>query len=148
MLILGAIVGLALAATPAVASSTRPAAGTFVEGPETVLAERQVGGSTIIHLTREAVISGTYSGVGQADQWIVIRADGSFTFAQTIAFTGLACGRPATLTFAVVGKGNFNDNVLTARYATIGRPDVGGGHGTLAGEPGVGGTYTGQVNCD
>jgi hypothetical protein len=142
-----ALVGLAALATTAAASRT-PAAGTFVEGPETILDERQAGGNTHIHLTREAVISGAYSGVGQADQWIVIHADGSFNFHQIISFTGVVCGEPVALEFSVVGGGDFGENVLAARYTVIGSPHVGRGNGRIVGEPGVGGTYEGDVHCD
>lgn len=146
-LVLAAVVGLTVAVAPALAS-TQPAAGSFVEGPETILEERQAGGNTIIHLTREAVITGTYTGVGQADQWIVIHADGSFNFHQTIAFTGSVCGQPTTLEFRVVGRGDFTENVLTGTYSVTGPTDVGRGNGRIVAEPGVGGTYEGQVHCD
>jgi hypothetical protein len=146
-LILAAVVGLALAAAPALAS-TQSAAGTFVESPETILEERQSGGNTHIHLTRDAVITGTYNGVGHADQYVVIHADGSFNFRQTIDFTGEVCGQQVTLTFRNVGRGDFNQNVLTGHYTVIGGPPVGRGNGTIQGQPGVGGTYEGKVHCD
>lgn len=141
------VVGLATLASSA-SASTNPAAGTFTELPETILEERQSGGNTHIHLTRDAVISGTYSGVGHADQWIVIHADGSFNFHQVITFTGIVCGQPVTLEFLVVGGGNFNENVLTGQYTVLGSPDVGRGNGRIVGAPGAGGSYEGQVHCD
>jgi hypothetical protein len=146
-LILAAAVGLALTAAPALAS-TQSAAGTFVESPETILEERQSGGNTHIHLTRDAVITGTYNGVGHADQYVVIHADGSFNFHQTIDFTGEVCGQAVTLTFRNVGRGDFTTNQLAGHYTVIGGPPVGRGQGTITGEPGVGGTYEGEVHCD
>lgn len=130
------------------AADTQPAAGAFVEAPETILEERQAGGNTFIHLTREATLSGTYTGVGQADQRIVIHADGTFNLQMTIAFTGVACGTPVELTFLVVARGDFTTNTLTGTYTVIGNAPVGNGHGELTAEPGVGGVYEGAVHCD
>jgi hypothetical protein len=147
---LAAILGaaaLALVVSPALAA-TQPAAGAFVEAPETILEERQSGGNTFIHLTREVTFTGTYTGVGQADQRIVIHADGSFNVHMTIAFTGVACAQPVALTFLVVGKGDFNENVIGGTYTVIGPAPVGKGHGTFSGAPGVGGMYEGDVHCD
>ena len=144
-----ALVSVMLAGTATTASaSTAPAAGAFVEGPETILSERQSGKNVLIHLTREAVISGTYAGVGQADQFIVIHADGSFNFHQTITFTGVVCGKSVALVFSVVGGGNFDQNVLTAQYTVTGSPAVGRGNGRIVAAPGVGGTYEGAVHCN
>jgi hypothetical protein len=147
VLILAAAVGLALAAAPALAA-TQSAAGAFTESPENILEERQSGGNTFIHLTRDAVITGTYNGVGHADQYVVIHADGSFNFHQTIDFTGEVCGQTVTLTFRNVGRGDFTTNELTGYYTVIGGPPVGRGHGTITGVPGTGGTYEGEVHCD
>jgi hypothetical protein len=38
----------------------------------------------------------------------------------TIAFTGLACGRPATLTFNFSATVDFVNNTFAGRYAVIG----------------------------
>lgn len=143
---LAAVVALALAAAPA-SASTQSAAGSFVEGPETILEEKEADGNLIVHLTREAAISGTYTGLGHADQRAVIHKDGSFNFNQTIDFTGTVCGQSVTLTFRVVGQGHFGEETLTASYSVIGPADVGRGNGTITGEPGVGGTYEGKVHC-
>lgn len=140
-------VAAALAATPAVAS-TAPAAGAFAETPELIVGDRIAGRNEIVHLTRDAFITGTYVGVGHADQTAIIHSDGSFNFHQTIEFSGLACGRPATLTFLVVGTGDLVANTLSANYTVVGPDGVGKGHGTLKGIPGVGGTYDGAVHCD
>jgi hypothetical protein len=145
--ILCALIALGVLVAPAQAS-TQPAAGAFVEAPETILEERQSGGNTFIHLTREATLSGTYTGVGQADQRIVIHADGTFNLQMTIAFTGVACGTPVELTFLVVARGDFTTNTLTGTYTVIGNAPVGKGHGKLTAEPGVGGVYEGAVHCD
>jgi hypothetical protein len=144
--VLAAVVGLALAA-PALAA-TEPASGSYTETPETILEERQSGGNLFVHLTRDAAITGTYTGIGHADQYAIIHSDGTFNFHQTIDFTGTVCGQPVTLTFWVVGKGDLNANTLTGHYTVIEGPDVGRGQGELVGQPGVGGTYEGQVHCD
>jgi hypothetical protein len=141
-----AAAGFGALATSA-AASTLPAAGSFVEGPEVILDERQSGGNDFIHLTRGVAISGTYSGAGVADQYIVIHSDGTFNFHQTIAFTGLACGQPVTLEFSVVGQGSFTENVLMGTYSVTGPTDVGGGNGVILSQPGVGGSYDGKVHC-
>ncbi len=149
LLLVLAVSAVALGALATSASaSTQPATGAFVESPETILEERQSGGNTFIHLTRDAAITGTYDGIGHADQYIVIHADGSFNFHQTIDFVGTVCGQAVTLTFLVVGKGDFSENVLTGHYTITGPTETGRGNGTIVGEPGVGGTYEGQVHCD
>jgi hypothetical protein len=140
------VVGLALAAAPALAA-TQSAAGSFTEGPETILEEKQAGNNLIVHLTREAVITGTYTGVGQADQTAIIHADGSFNFHQTIDFVGTVCGQPVTLTFRVQGTGHLVEETLEGTYSVIGPTESGRGNGTLEGVPGVGGTYEGKVHC-
>lgn len=145
-LVLAAALALALAA-PALAA-TEPASGSFTETPEVILEERQSGGNLFVHLTRDAAITGTYTGIGHADQYAIIHADGTFNFHQTIDFTGTVCGEPVTLTFLVVGKGDFTTNTLEAQYTVIEGPDVGRGNGELVGVPGTGGTYEGQVHCD
>jgi hypothetical protein len=144
--VLAAIGALAVSATPALAS-TQPAAGSFTETPETILSEKMSGGNDFIHLTRDAFITGTYTGLGHADQYIVIHSDGSFNFHQTIAFTGEVCGQPVDLEFRVEGTGDFTSNTLHATYSIVGPTDVGRGNGTLDSVPGVGGTYEGQVHC-
>ena len=113
-----------------------------------ILEERQSGGNLFVHLTRDAAITGTYTGIGHADQYAIINSDGTFNFHQTIDFTGTVCGQAVTLTFLVVGKGDFNANTLTASYSMIGTTEVGRGSGELVGQPGVGGTYEGNVHCD
>ncbi len=142
-----ALSGLSTLAASA-SASTAPAAGSFTETPEVILEERQSGGNLFVHLTRDATITGTYTGIGHADQYAIIHSDGTFNFRQTIEFTGTVCGEPIALTFLVVGKGDFTANTLTGQYTVIEGPDVGRGHGVIVGEPGVGGTYEGQVHCD
>jgi hypothetical protein len=140
------LLGLAVFAVPALAA-TQPAAGTFTEGPETITSEQQSGGNTIITLTRDAFLTGSYTGVGHADQRIVIHADGTFNLTMTIDFTGVVCGEPAELEFLVTARGDFNANLLEGTYTVVGPANVGKGHGTLVAEPGVGGTYEGEVHC-
>ena len=134
------------------AASTQPAAGTFVEGPETILEERQSGGNLIIELTREVVFTGTYTGVGHASQRIVVHRDGSANVHMTIAFSGVACGHPAELTFRVVGRIQFDENFMgpiAGTYTVIGSGGSDArGHGEFAGSAGIGGSYQGRVHCD
>jgi hypothetical protein len=141
------IVLAALAVAPAFAA-TEPAAGSFSEGPETITSAKFADGNEIYTLTREAVFTGTYAGVGQVDQRIVIHKDGSFNVNMTIAFTGLACGHPAVLTFRVSGQGSFVTNDFTGSYSVVGPAEVGKGQGTFSATPGVGGAYSGQAHCD
>jgi len=132
-------------------ASTEPAIGSFTEGPETITSEQFADGNEIYTLTRQAVFSGTYDGVGQAEQRIVIHKDGSANLQMTIAFTGLACGQPAILTFNVSGTADFVTNTFTGHYAIVGGQAGGDtlrGHGTFSGTPGTGGIYDGSVNCD
>jgi hypothetical protein len=140
------LTALVLAVAPALAS-TQPAAGSFVETPEVIVEERQANGNTIVHLTRDAFISGTYTGVGHADQTAIIHKDGTFNFHQTIEFVGTVCGQATTLTFRVQGKGDLVAETLTGTYSVIGPTDVGRGNGTIEGVPGEGGTYEGNVHC-
>jgi hypothetical protein len=149
-LIGAAVVATAASAPPALASS-QPASGSFTEGPETITSAKFAGGNEIYTLTRQAVFSGTYEGVGQAEQRIVIHKDGSANLQMTIAFTGLACGQPATLTFNVTGRVDFVANTFAGHYAIVGAgagEDKTRGHGTFSGIPGTGGIYDGSIHCD
>jgi hypothetical protein len=154
VLLTGTLAALAPAA-PAVAA-TQPAAGTFVEGPETVTSEELAGGNLVLELTREVTFTGTYTGVGHASERIVIHSDGSTNVHIDIAFTGLACGRPAQLEFLMAGQGqldaNFENGAIAGSYSTIagGQSPTGTipGSGRISGVAGVGGTYEGQVQCD
>lgn len=144
-------IGLAAWATPAFAA-TQPAAGSFTEGPETITSAKFAGGNETYTLTREAVFVGTYDGLGQADQRIVIHKNGSANVHMTIAFSGLACGQPAELTFLVTAKVDFVSNTMSGRYVVkpAGSTDDGDarGQGSFSGVPGVGGSYEGRVHCD
>jgi hypothetical protein len=147
--------GVALAAAAPAVASTEPAAGTFTEGPETITDEREADGNLIIELTRAVVFTGTYTGMGQADQRIVIHKDGSANVHMTITFTGLACGQPAALVFLVEGQVAFDENFtgpIAGTYTVIdsGQTDSRTlrGHGTFEGLAGVGGTYQGEAHCD
>lgn len=151
-LVLGVAV-VALAALPTVASaSTQPAAGTFVEGPETIVEERESGGNLHLRITRDVVLTGTYSGIGHADERLVIHADGSTNVVATIEFVGTACGQPVTLTFLLEGQGSLVENVIAGSYTIIRGGDsqtgLGRGHGTFVGTAGGAGTYEGDVHCD
>jgi hypothetical protein len=150
-IIAATVVGTGAWGSPALAS-TEPASGSFVEGPETITSAKFADGNEIYTLTREAVFSGTYDGVGQAEQRIVIHKDGSANLQMTIAFTGLACGQPATLTFNVSATVDFVDNTFAGQYAVIGKGAPGEhlprGHGTFSGTPGTGGVYDGAIKCD
>jgi hypothetical protein len=149
-----AMVALAVLAVTA-SASTQPAAGTFTEGPETILEERQSGGNLIIELTRAVVFTGTYDGGGQAYQRIVIHKDGSANLQMTVTFSGLACGQPAELEFNVVAQVQFDENFMgdvAGTYTVIdsGRSDSRTlrGRGEFEALAGIGGAYQGQAHCD
>lgn len=146
-----AVIAVAALATTA-SASTQPASGTFVEGPETIVEERESGGNLHLRITREVLITGTYTGVGQADERLVIHADGSTNVTATIEFIGTACGQPVTLTFLLEGQGSLVENVIAGSYTIIrgGDPEtgVGRGHGTFVGTAGGAGVYEGNVHCD
>ena len=147
---------VALALPAASVASTEPAAGTFVEGPETITRRQVADGNLIVYLTREVAFTGTYTGVGQAEERIVIHKDGSTNATIFVEFTGLACGRPATLEFLIVGQGQLDENLETGTIAgnwTVidsGRTDSRTlrGEGKFSGLAGVAGTYEGQAHCD
>lgn len=131
-------------------AATQPAAGTFVQGPETLTDERQADGNFIIELTREVAFTGTYTGIGQAEERIVIHKDGSTNVEGTIVFTGLACGVPTTLVFHLAGQGQLNADLETGTVAgtyTVLREGVGHGSGKFSGAAGGAGTYEGQAHC-
>jgi hypothetical protein len=140
------------AMVPASASaSTQPAAGAFSEGPENVTDVREADGNLIIELTREVTFIGAYTGMGQADERIVVHKDGSTNVHITVAFEGLACGVPTELDFLIVGQGQLNEDLETGVIAgsyTVIRNGVGHGNGKFSGAAGVGGTYEGQMHCD
>src|SRR5918992_5583600 len=149
-----AVIGVAALASAA-SASTQPAAGTFTEGPETILEERQSGGNLIIELTRAVVFSGTYTGGGQAYQRIVIHKDGRANLQMTITFSGLACGQPAELEFNVAARVQFDESFMgpvSGTYTVIdsGRSDARTlrGHGEFEALAGIGGAYQGQAHCD
>lgn len=154
-LVLIAATTACLAAAPPALADTQPAAGTFTEGPETVTREQQSGSNLVVELTRDVTFTGTYSGVGQATERIVIHADGSTNVHITIAFTGLACGAPAQLDFLLAAQGqldeNFENGTVAGRYTTFdggSSPDrTLRGSGEVSGIAGVGGTYEGRVHC-
>jgi len=155
-LILVLIVAATFAALATTASaSTQPAAGTFTEGPETIVDERESGGNLIIELTRAVVFTGTYTGGGQAYQRIVIHKDGSANLQMEITFSGLACGQPAELEFNVVAQVTFDENFMGDVAGTYTVIDSGGsdsrtlrGHGEFEALAGIGGAYQGQAHCD
>ena len=101
-----------------------------------------------VKLTRQAVFSGSYTGVGQADQRIVIHKDGSAEANMTIDFAGTACGQPVTLTFLVVAKVDFVTNTMSGTYVVKDRgASEARGSGTFTGVPGTGGAYEGAIHC-
>jgi hypothetical protein len=104
---------ISVAAPAATASaSTQRACGTFVDGPEAIVEERQSGGNLIIELTRAVVFSGTYTGGDRAYQRLVIHQDGSANVQMTITFSSLVCGQPAGHQFLVVGQVTFDKNFM------------------------------------
>jgi hypothetical protein len=148
-----AAASLILAAmVPASASaSTQPAMGSFVELAPGPIDERQADGNFIIEFSRPVTFFGSYMGMGQADERIVIHKDGSTNVHITIAFSGLACGVPVELDFLIVGQGQLNEDLETGTIAgsyTVIRNGVGHGNGKFSGMAGVGGDYEGQMHCD
>jgi hypothetical protein len=144
---------LILSATvPASASaSTQPAMGTFIELTPGPIDERQADGNFILEFSRLVTFTGSYTGMGQADERIVIHKDGSTNVHITIAFTGFACGVLTTLDFLVIGQGQLDENFEMGTIAgsyTITRDGIGHGSGKFSGEAGVGGEYEGQMHCD
>ena len=149
-----AVLGLTVLAATA-SASTQPAVGTFSEGPETILSERQAGGNLIIELTRAVVFTGTYTGAGQAYQRIVIHKDGRANLHMTITFSGLACGQPAELEFNVAARVQFDESFMGPVSGTYTVTDSGRsgartlrGHGEFEALAGIGGAYQGQAHCD
>lgn len=139
-----AAVSFAVLAAPAGASQ-QAASGSFVEGPETITSAKFAGTNEIYKLTRDAVFTGTYQGLGQVEQRIVIHGDGSLNVHMTIAFSGLACGQPVEdLTFVVVGQGSFVDNAIEGHYVVQGGDN---GSGRFTSVPGIGGSYEGMADC-
>ena len=144
-----------LAAAPPAVADTQPAAGTFSEGPETITHQQQSGNNLLLELTREVTFTGTYAGVGQATERVVIHADGSTNVHIAIAFTGLACGAPAQLNFLLAAQGQLDENLETGTVAGHYTTFDGGqspdrtlrGNGEVSGIAGVGGTYEGRVHC-
>jgi hypothetical protein len=155
LLLIATVTAFALAAAVPASAATQPAAGNFIEGPESITSERLADGNLIIELTRPVTFTGTFAGGGQVEQRIVIHKDGSVNLNMTIAFTGLACGRPTTLEFLVVGQGAVDENFageLSGSWTVLKRGPsqdwVPRGNGTFVGQAGVGGTYAGEVHCD
>ena len=153
LFVLAGVLALA-AAVPSVAS-TQPAFGTFTEQPETLVDEREADGNLIIELTRVVEFTGTYTGIGEAYQRIVIHKDGSANVHMTITFTGLACGLPAALVFLIEGQVQFDQEFtgpIAGTYTIIdsGQTDSRTlrGHGEFEGMAGVGGLYEGEAHCD
>ena len=137
---------------PAVAqAATRPASGAFVEGPVANYTERQSGQNFIVEFTRPVTLTGTYDGTAQATERIVIHRDGSTNVHITLAFTGTACGQPATLQFLIEGQGQLNEDLETGTisgvYAVIDSARQPRGNGIIDGEAGVGGIYEGHATC-
>jgi hypothetical protein len=131
-------------------ASTQPAAGTFIEGPETITGEREADGNFIVDLTRMVTFTGTYTGMGQADERIVIHKDGSTNVHITVEFTGTSCGVPTSLVFLIIGQGQLNEDLETGTIAgsyTVLRDGIGHGSGKFEGMAGVGGTYDGEAHC-
>jgi hypothetical protein len=140
------VLGACLAGPVAAASAaTRPAAGTFVEGPANYLSDTMIGDDEVLTLTRDVVFAGTYTGNGKAFQVIVIHPDGTGDVKIAIHFQGLACGRPASLLFLISGTTNLIDTV-TGRYVVLDHGQV-RGSGRFDGRPDIGGTYEGTAQC-
>lgn len=148
--LLAALAALALAAFATTASAaTVPAAGLFIEGPETILDERQVGDDWWFTIKRDVEVTGTYAGTASFTELVVIEPDLTTHLYGVMEFAGTACGKPARLRFLVTGHGSQLD-VIEGTYVVLGTGRSAGkvvGRGTFVGVPGTAGEYTGAANC-
>lgn len=143
-----AILALGALATTA-AAATEPASGQFVEGPETILAEHQIGDTWAFLIQRKVTFSGTYSGTATFTEIVTIATDGFTTLNGVMEFEGTACGKPAKLRMLVSGRGNQLESV-DGRYLVLGTGRSATKHlgsGTFSAAPGVSGDYAGRANC-
>jgi hypothetical protein len=148
--VLVAVVALLAAVVPVAASaSTQTAGGTFVQGAETIVDERVVGDSIAYTIDREVTFSGTYDGVGQAREVVLVHPDGSTHVAGVIHLTGLICGEPGSVRMVIVGKGSLVEMVVGGTYTVFGAPSGRRvvGHGAFSGEAGGAGAYEGKAAC-
>jgi hypothetical protein len=139
-----ALVGLAALATGALAA-TQPASGSFIEGREHLLDQRQVGNDWWYTITRNVKFTGTYSGQADFTELVIIAPDGTTHLYGTMAFSGKACGSKANLTFQIVGDGN-QATTIQGTYTVLAAGQQTGA-GTFTGTPGTAGEYVGTANC-
>jgi hypothetical protein len=150
LVVLAALSLLALAAlATTAAAATTPASGLFVEGPETILDERQVGDDWWFTIQRDVEFTGTYSGTARFTELVIIEPDLTTHLYGAMEFVGTACGKRARLRFLVTGHGSQLD-VIEGSYVVFGTGRSAAkivGNGTFTGVPGTAGEYTGTANC-
>ena len=136
--------GMAATAAPALAETTT-ASGTFAEGPAKYVSDRMVGDDEELLATRKVRFTGTYRGMGDAFERILIHPDGTADVQIAIRFEGRACGEPASLVFLIDATSDLVTSV-TGRYLVLDGTDV-RGSGTFDAVPDVGGPYQGTADC-
>jgi hypothetical protein len=142
----GALAALATSASAA----TVPASGQFIEGPEHIIDERQVGDDWWFTIKRKVDVTGTYSGRAQFTELVIIEPDGTTHLFGVMAFSGTACGERARLKFLVTGHGSQVEGFIDGTYAVLGTGRDAGqvlGRGTFTGVPGTAGEYVGTADC-
>ena len=142
------LVTLAAMATTA-SAATKPTSGLFIEGPETILDERQVGDDWWFTIQRDVEVTGTYSGTARFTELVIIEPDLTTHLYGAMEFSGTVCGGPAKLRFVISGHGSQLD-VIEGGYTVLGTGRSAGkivGTGRFTGVPGTAGEYTGTANC-
>jgi hypothetical protein len=145
-----ALAAVALTAVTSTATAApAPAAGTYVEGPETIVYEREVGGSLILVIERDVTMTGTYDGVARAIEHLIIRPNGDTIMHAALDFTGTACGKPAQLALVLNARGNLVEDFIGGTWTAVGRAggDSHAGRGEFSGTAGGFGTYEGAAAC-
>ena len=144
-----AVVALALLATTA-SAATVPTSGLFIEGPEHIIDERQVGDDWWYTIKREVTVTGTYSGKARFTELVIIEPDGTTHLYGVMEFAGTVCDQHARLRFLVTGHGSQVEGFIDGTYVVLdtGR-DAGQvvGEGTFTGVPGTAGEYVGTTDC-
>lgn len=133
------LVALAALATSA-SAATVPASGLFIEGPEHIIDQRQVGDDWWF----------TYSGSARFTELVIIEPDGTTHLYGVTEFTGMVCGQQARLRFLVTGHGSQVEGFIGGTYVVLGAGRAAGrvlGRGTFTGVPGTAGEYGGTADC-
>jgi hypothetical protein len=148
VLVLAAVALAALATTASAA--TVPSSGLFIEGPEQIIDERQVGDDLWFTIKRDVEVTGTYSGTARFTELVIIEPDGTTHLYGVMEFAGTACGKPARLRFLVTGHGSQVEGFIDGEYVVLGTGRAARrvlGRGTFTGVPGTAGEYVGTADC-